>query len=200
MNNEWVTRQTLIQRARNQDDQNAWEEFVTYYGDFIVMILCKMNLSQSEQDDLTQEVLLKLWKNLEVYSAEKAGFRTWLAAVIRKTILKFFEADSRRRVREDKAARVQEFTDFLSSKTDPELEEVFEREWKGYITTKAMENLKGIFSGKAIEAFEMTMEEVPVDEICKKLEIKKESLYVLRNRVKSRFIEEVRHLTRELQF
>ena len=60
--------------------------------------------------------------------------------------------------------------------------------------------MKAIFSGKAVQAFEMTLEELPVDQICQELDLKKESLYVLRNRVKSRFIEEVRHLSRELQF
>lgn len=159
------------------------------------MIMNKMNLSETEREDLTQEVLLKLWKKLSVYSSEKAGFRTWLSAVIRNTILKFYEADSRRRVREDKS-----FLHFLSSSSEPDIESAIEEEWKSYLTSVALENMKTIFSGKAIEAFEMTLEEINVDEICQKLDLKKESLYVLRNRVKTRFIEEVRHLSKELQF
>ena len=115
-----------------------------------------MNLSESERDDLTQEVLLKLWKNLDVYCSDEASFRTWLAAVIRNTILKFFEADGRRKLREDKAAQIEEFTSFLTNKTEPELESIFEAEWKNYITQRALDNLKKIFSGKAIEAFELT--------------------------------------------
>ena len=63
-----------------------------------------------------------------------------------------------------------------------------------------MENIQKIFSGKAVEAFRMTLQEVPADEICQKLDIQKDSLYTLRNRVKLRFVEEVRHLSRELQF
>jgi RNA polymerase sigma factor (sigma-70 family) len=195
LSEEWQTRQTLLQRAKDPDDHQAWDEFVRYYKDFIVMIMRKMNLSSAEQDDLTQEILVKLWKKLSTYSSEKAAFRTWLSAVIRNTILKFYEADGRRRIREDKG-----FLEFLSTSSEPDIEKAIEEDWKSYLTHVALENMKKIFSGKAVEAFEMTLEEVSVDDICQKLDLKKESLYVLRNRVKSRFIEEVRHLSQELQF
>ncbi|MCH2204960.1 MAG: RNA polymerase sigma factor [Lentisphaerales bacterium] len=196
MNNEWHTKQTLLQRAKNQDDQQAWQEFVEYYRSFILMITRKMNLAENEQQDLTQEVLLKLWQSLEGYSAEKAKFRTWLAGVIRNTVLMFYKSDGRRRKREEKAG----FYQFLEEGDETELESVIETEWKTHITSLAMENIQKIFSGKAVEAFRMTLQEVPADEICQKLDIQKDSLYTLRNRVKLRFVEEVRHLSRELQF
>lgn len=194
MNEDWQTRQTLLQRAQDPEDHQAWEEFVHYYRNFILMIIRKMNLSYSQQEDLTQEILLKLWKKLEHYNREKAGFRTWLSAVIRNTVLKFYESSGRRQVREDKSIN------FLDEGSETDLEIWVEEEWKSYLIKVALDNIKKIFSGKAVEAFEMTLEEVPVEEICKKLELKKESLYVLRNRVKSRFIEELRHLSSELQF
>lgn len=196
MSDEWHTKQTLLQRAKNQDDQQAWKEFVEYYRSFILMITRKMNLAENEQQDLTQEVLLKLWQSLEGYSAEKAKFRTWLAGVIRNTVLMFYKSDGRRRKREEKAG----FYQFLEEGDETELESVIETEWKTHITSLAMENIQKIFSGKAVEAFRMTLQEVPADEICQKLDIQKDSLYTLRNRVKLRFVEEVRHLSRELQF
>ena len=196
MSDEWHTKQTLLQRAKNQDDQQAWEEFVEYYRSFIVMITCKMNLAEDERQDLTQEVLLKLWQSLQNYSPEKAKFRTWLAGVIRNTVLMFYKSDGRRRKREEKAG----FYQFLEESDETELESVIETEWKSHITSLAMENIQKIFSGKAVEAFRMTLQEIPADKICQKLDLQKDSLYTLRNRVKLRFVEEVRHLSRELQF
>ncbi|MCH2209401.1 MAG: sigma-70 family RNA polymerase sigma factor [Lentisphaerales bacterium] len=195
MNEDWKTRQTLLQRAKDPEDHQAWEEFVHYYRNFILMIMRKMNLSQSEQEDITQEILLKLWKKLESYNQQKAGFRTWLSAVIRNTVLKFYESSGRRLVRENKS-----FINFLEGDSESELETLIEEEWKSYLTKVALENIRKIFSGKAVQAFEMTLEEIPVEQICEELELKKESLYVLRNRVKSRFVEELRFLASELQF
>ncbi|NQZ59920.1 MAG: sigma-70 family RNA polymerase sigma factor [Lentisphaeraceae bacterium] len=200
MSNEWRTRQTLLQRARNKEDHLAWKEFVDYYQNFILMITCKMNLSASEQEDLVQDVLLKLWKNLAVYSSEKASFRTWLGTVVRNTILSSYRAQSRRRATEEKALAEKEFLNILQSGSAPEVESLIDDEWKAYITNMALDNMSKIFSGKAVEAFKMTLAETPVNEICQKLELKQNSIYVLRNRVKSRFIEEVRHLSKELQF
>ena len=196
MSDNWHTKQTLLQRAKNPDDQLAWAEFVDYYRSFILMITRKMSLNENEQQDLTQEVLLKLWHSLKDYTPEKAKFRTWLAAVIRNTVLMFYKSDGRRRKREEKAG----FYQFLEEGDETELESMFETEWKSHITSLAMNNIQKIFSGKAVEAFRMTLQEVPADEICAKLDIQKDSLYTLRNRVKLRFVEEVRHLSRELQF
>lgn len=195
MKDDWKTRQTLLQRARNVDDDQAWEEFVAYYKNFIIMVMHKMNLPVSQQEDLAQEILLKLWRNLKNYSSEKAGFRTWLSGVIRNSVLKFYEANGRRQAREDKGGLI-----ILDNTSQADLDVLIYEEWRSYLTGMALDNIKKIFSGKAFEALEMTLEEVSVDEICRKLDLKKESLYVLRNRVKSRFIEELRYLSRELQF
>ena len=200
MSSKWLTRQTLLQRAKNQDDHQAWQEFVDYYENFIRMITSKMNLSSAEQDDLVQEVLIKLWKKLSEYNTAKAGFRTWLGSVVRHTVVNYYKADSRRRAREEKACAQESFLALLHNASEPEVESLIEDEWKTYISTLALDNMRQIFSGKAVEAFEMTLDEIPAEEICLKLELKKDSLYVLRNRVKSRFIEEIRHLSKHLQF
>ena len=34
MTERWNTRKTLLQRAQDQDDADAWDEFVFYYHDY----------------------------------------------------------------------------------------------------------------------------------------------------------------------
>ena len=148
MNEDWKTRQTLLQRAKDPEDHQAWEEFVHYYRNFILMIMRKMNLSQSEQEDITQEILLKLWKKLESYNQQKAGFRTWLSAVIRNTVLKFYESSGRRLVRENKS-----FINFLEGDSESELETLIEEEWKSYLTKVALENIRKIFLRQKIRFY-----------------------------------------------
>ena len=93
MSNEWLTRHTLLQRAIDQNDETAWKEFVSYYQDFIVMVLSKMAVLPDYKDDLTQEILIKLWKNLESYNRERAQFRTWLSTIIRNTVFRSMKTD-----------------------------------------------------------------------------------------------------------
>ncbi len=82
MSNQWVTRQTLLQRAQNPDDEGAWEDFVFYYRDFIQVIIYKLKFSGKDTDDLTQVILLNLWKDLKTYDKNNASFRNWLGRVI----------------------------------------------------------------------------------------------------------------------
>lgn len=60
MSEDWVTKQTLLVRIRNKDDQQAWNEFVICYESFILKILKFLKVDTNDEDDLTQEILLKL--------------------------------------------------------------------------------------------------------------------------------------------
>ena len=89
MTDDSQTRQTLLIRARNQNDHQAWEEFVDVYKRFIYHILHRMTIHENDFDDLVQEVLLRLWKKLASYKSEVGRFRSWLARVIRNLVLDY---------------------------------------------------------------------------------------------------------------
>jgi len=118
------------------------------------------------------------------------------AGVSRNTILKFIESRSRREKREELSLLYDE----LNSCKTADLERMIEEEWKSYLTGLTLEKIRGIFSGKAVEAFELTLEEVDPQEICERLQIGRDSLYVLRSRVRQRYLEELRRLIKELEF
>ena len=92
VNDKYITRQTLLVRARDPENGDAWEEFIKFYKPFICQILHKMNININDFDDLVQEVLLKLWKGLGKYDNDKAKFRTWLSYVTRNTVISFFRS------------------------------------------------------------------------------------------------------------
>ena len=58
MTSQWNTRYTLLDRLKNDNDQKAWEDFQTYYNSFILIVLSKFKLNQSDKEDLVQEILL----------------------------------------------------------------------------------------------------------------------------------------------
>ena len=57
----WNTQQTLIQRAQNPEDEQAWDDFVSYYESFIKMVLFKSNISLNDTDDLIQAILIRIY-------------------------------------------------------------------------------------------------------------------------------------------
>ena len=194
MEDEWKTRETLIERARNPNDADAWNEFAGYYASFIRMLLTKLNVSPDDLEDLSQDILLKLWKSLPDVKNWRGDskFRTWLGAVIRNTVYTHGSQQASRKRRDADAA---------APPTVPsDLDAIIDREWQEHLVELVMERLNSSFSGKAMQVFTMTMDGKSVDEIATTLELTKDSVYVLRNRVRSRFLMEAKRLRMHLEF
>ena len=193
MKHEWATRQTLLQRAQNPDDNQAWEEFISYYHDFIQVLIYKLNFTGGDIEDLTQMILLNLWKNLEKYDKERASFRNWMGVIIRNTTINYY----RKRTNQAKHDSIEVY---LDKTPQSELDMIIEKEWKSYVCDLAFKKMQELFSGNAIEVFDLSMQGLSTEAIAEKLELKKDSVYVLKNRVKKKFKEEVRALVTHLEY
>ena len=194
MSDKWLTRKTLLQRAQDTDNEQAWDEFVGYYEGFISIILHKMNLSRVDHDDLKQEILLKIWKNLSRFEVDekRAKFRTWLSTLIRNRVLDHF----RKKQRQPDMAPLDE-TQLVSQ---PDLDAIIKKEWERHLTQVAMQNVKKLFSGSAMRAFELSLLGKDSEQISLELNIAKESVRTLKNRVKLRLVKEIQVLRSELEF
>ncbi len=197
MSEEWKTSMTLISRAKNPNDTHAWTDFVKYYENFIYHILIRMNINVADSDDLVQEILLKLWKNLNTYNPRLAKFRTWLGRVVRNAAYDYFSSiKSRRKLME----KEQDIANVLHKTSQEDMEKLVEDEWMAYLTSFALDRMRGIFSGQAVEVFSMSLDGVAAEEISEKLGISRDSVYTLKNRVKSRLIKEVHAMMKEMEF
>lgn len=193
-NSTYRTRHSLIERIKCSDNDYLWQEFVENYRPFIYYILHKMGVASSEQDDIFQEVLLKLFKSLKTYS-KKGKFRSWLGTVIRSAAINHLQMN-KKEINEELLLSLQEIYQYKNS----ELEEIILKEWQEFVFHKAMEKLNKIFERNIINCFRMTLEDVPIEQIERRLGIKRESIYVLRSRLKKRLVTEMKKITQELEF
>ena len=191
---QWKTRLTLVDRARDPDDSQAWDEFTDYYAGFIRMVLMQLQAPMDDLEDLSQTILVKLWKNLSTVELgrDHARFRTWLGTVIRNTFYTHCSQAASRKRRETNAA--------VADVVPPDIDDIIESEWRKHIIALVIERLNASFSGKAMDVFTMTLDGKSVDDIASALELTKDSVYVLRNRVQSRFRKEARQLRSHLEF
>ncbi len=198
MGDEFLTRNTLLQRAQNPKDEQAWEEFVSYYETFIFILLRQMNIPHQDCDDLTQAVLLKLWKKLATFDPARAKFRTWLSTLIRNTVINHWNSVSRSKNRVEKYGEnaVEPPTGLPST---PEFDVMFQREWEAYITNLALKNIREHCSKNVMDVFELVMKEVPSSEIAQRLGLKRSTVSSMKGRVMERLVREVRRLRTELE-
>lgn len=190
----WNTRKSLLLRASNPDDHEAFEEFVYYYKNFINMVFAKLGVSESQSGDLKQDLLLKLWKDIGKFDADRknSNFRGWLSVVIRHEVYHFYKKNKR----ENEARESMP----LESKSESEVDKLIEEEWKAYVTSLAVQKIKSHFDGNAMEVFKLTMAGKNAAEIAEKLSMGENSVYVIRSRVKARFQSEVRQLRSYLEY
>jgi RNA polymerase sigma-70 factor (ECF subfamily) len=199
MTTAWVTRQTLLNRATDPSDEQAWEDFVDYYEGFINMLLGKLKIFGSDADDLAQETLLSLWKHLERFKSDpqQATFRTWLSRIVRNKVLNHLRNHSLRQQKKEllKSERLHLGLDFSES----ELDDIIEQEWKRYITQRALSNIESRFSGSAIEVFKLALLNHSNAKIAAALDLAESSVRTLKGRVQKALVDEVAKLIHEIE-
>ncbi|MBF0197208.1 MAG: RNA polymerase sigma factor [Planctomycetes bacterium] len=193
---EHNTRMTLLQRASNPSNMDAWEEFSSVYSNFILILLRKFSIPQQECEDITQKVMVRLWKNLDKYDKSRAKFRTWLITIIRNTaITHMTEVSKKTHISADSA----DLFHLLEDDRQDFIEERYETEWQEYITQLALKNVSGHFRGHAIEVFKLALQGKEIKEIATMLDIKDQTVRNLTNRVKVVIVKEIERLRNELE-
>jgi RNA polymerase sigma-70 factor (ECF subfamily) len=200
LSEEWNTRISLLDRAKVSTDEDAWLEFADYYRDYILMVLRKMRIRTIDIDDLAQEVLIKIWQNLGKFKvdSDRARFRTWLSTLIRNQALDQIKMAKRYKTRVDKKAEQDLVPQDEEYVTKCELDRIIESEWERHIIQLGLKNIKKLFSEQAIYVFEQSLLGKTSDELSKELDIKPNSVNKLKNRVKTRMMEEVSALRSHL--
>ncbi|MCM8530068.1 MAG: RNA polymerase sigma factor [Lentisphaeraceae bacterium] len=198
MKDRWITKDTLIKRIQSADDgdKSAWEEFVTYYKSFIEALLAKSSFSLNEKDDLIQEILIRIWKGIPSFEYRKGEvkFRSWLSRVIKNTMYNYIDKLNRKKTDKLELNEAIYIPDQVSN-----LETYIEDEWSNHLIKLAMKSTAEVFSGKAMEVFELSLKGVEISEIAKKLDLAETSVYSLRRRVKIRLKKEIELLQNELE-
>jgi RNA polymerase sigma factor (sigma-70 family) len=79
-------------------DSAAWQQLVVSQHRRVYGICYRFTGSPSDAEDLTQDVFLKVYRNLAGFDPEKGAFTTWLTALTRNLLVDHF-----RRTRQDRA-------------------------------------------------------------------------------------------------
>ncbi|WDE99039.1 RNA polymerase sigma factor [Lentisphaera profundi] len=188
MNKSLNTHETLLMRL--QQNMDSWDEFTQVYERYIYLIMRAMKMNHHDAEDLSQDVLLKVWKNIANYDyrPDHARFRTWLSKICRNQVIDFI-----RKQKTEKIKREKNYSD-IEDITLPQVEALAEEEWKVHVSTAAWENIQKDFNSEAMNCFEMINDGSPVAEIANKLKLSESSVYVYSKRVRDHMIAEVRRL------
>ena len=199
MKDDYSTSYTLLNRACADNDAKAWEELISFYKQYIYVIIRSLNIAKSDAEDVQQQVLVQLWKYLPTFDKEREGtkFRYWLSRVTRNQTINFIR---KQKSYESKLNKAKDFNEVDKELPIAEIEEREKKEWELFISNKAMENIRSHFSDKAIEAFSLARKGLRPNEISEKVGVSTDSVYKYISRIKLKLIEEIKYLRESLDF
>jgi RNA polymerase sigma-70 factor (ECF subfamily) len=124
---------SLLARLRRSPESESWNRLVDLYAPLIRAWLRKYDVQDSDADDLVQEVLLAVSKDLAKFEhrGQLGAFRGWLKAILVNRLRKFWRARDRRpqaRGDSDIDARLAELDDPAS-----EMSVIWNREHDQYV-------------------------------------------------------------------
>ena len=79
------TRQSLLSRLRNMDDQESWKDFFNTYWKLIYGVAMKAGLTETEAQEVVQETVICVAKKIPgfVYDPISGSFKAWLLKLTR---------------------------------------------------------------------------------------------------------------------
>src|SRR6266568_9642544 len=83
------TRQSLLSRLKNSEDQAGWQDFFDTYWKLIYSVAVKSGLTVAEAQDAVQETVIAVANNIKEfqYDPKKCSFKSWLMLITRQRII-----------------------------------------------------------------------------------------------------------------
>jgi RNA polymerase sigma factor (sigma-70 family) len=195
------TRQSLLSRLRNCQDQAGWREFFDTYWRLIYNVARKSGLNDAEAQDVVQNTFLYLTRKMPGfhYDRTRGSFKSWLRVVTRSRINDYCRKE-KKGGEFIRGGGDPNLPDALPDQTAEGLDEVWQREWEQNLVAGAFRRVRAKVSSQQLLIFRLaTMEEMPLSQVAKKLRVSLPQVYLARHRVGKVFKSEVLRLRREAE-
>ena len=195
---EMATSTTLLQRLKDENDTDAWNDFVNRYSPKVFEWCRKNSLQDSDAADVTQQVLLKLVTTMRSfdYDSRRGSFRGWLKTVTANAVKDLARQWQRRNVR---AAGDTVTAEQLSSLADPralsELSDRIESQYREELLREVEARIRARVKSATWTAWQLTaVEQVSAAEAAKRAGMSVSEVYVAKSRVNKMMRQEVQKL------
>jgi RNA polymerase sigma-70 factor (ECF subfamily) len=182
------TRKSLLIRARNGDEE-AWEDLCVIYRPLIVGWLRRQGVASGDIDDLVQEILLKVVRNLPSFkhSGRRGAFRSWLRTIAHNNCCDYWKAPARHAVMPagDGAAALEQLED-----PDSALNRSWDEEHDRYVLRCLLDLMKLEFEPPTMRAFlRVTLEGATTAQAAAEAGVSVDAIYAGRSRILRRLRE-----------
>lgn len=186
---------SLLQRLRDSPENEGWNRLAELYTPLIRTWLRRYDVQDSDANDLVQEVLLAVSKDLGSFEhrGQPGAFRGWLKAILINRLRRFWRARDRGpQARGDSAIDAR-----LAQLDDPnsELSQIWNREHDQYLLRQLLCLTEPHFEPNTWLSFcRVVLEGAKADIVAQELGISKNAVIVAKCRVLNRLRQEAKGL------
>jgi RNA polymerase sigma-70 factor (ECF subfamily) len=189
------TSASLLERLRLQPDGGAWQRLIDLYEPLIRGWLRRHDLQRSDSDDLVQEVLGVLVKEIPGFehNGRPGAFRSWLRTVTVHCLRRFRRAQ---RYRAD-AAGGSDWEEHLRQLEDPTsgLSRLWDEEHDRHVLRKLLALIEPDFRPLTWQAFRrVVLDGAPPAAVAADLDLTVNAVLIAKSRVLQRLRQEARGL------
>ncbi len=175
---------SLLNRLQQIDDSENWNRLVGLYGPLLNAWLRKYDVQSSDADDLVQDVLLAVSKDLKSFdhNGRPGAFRAWLRSILLNRLRDFWRARGRRSQTQGNA----EIDRQLLELEDPAsaMSQLWNRQHDQHVLRKLLELTKPQFSADTWTAFHrVAMDGERADIVASEMGTSLNAVFIAKSRV-----------------
>jgi len=193
------TRQSLLSRLRDWNDQESWRDFFETYWKLIYHTSIKAGLTDPEAQDVVQETVFSVCKSMRTfeYDVKNGSFKAWLLRLTQWRISDQF----RKRQKAIKPVAFRETstgTATVERIADPAvqpLQSAWDEEWEKNILEVAVERVKRKVNPHHYQVFDLyVLQKWPVSRITRALNLGPGKIYLIKHRISGLIKKEITYL------
>jgi RNA polymerase sigma-70 factor (ECF subfamily) len=186
---------SLLERLRLRADPASWDRLVELYTPLIRSWLRRAGVQPADADDLTQEVLAVLVRELPSFHHDlrRGAFRRWLRTVVLNRLRPFWRA----RRTQPQALGSAEEEEVFARLEDPgsDLSRLWDEEHDRHVARRLLELLEPEFEPATWQAFRLlVLEGRPTRDVADSLGLTPNAVRIAKSRVLARFRREAEGL------
>jgi len=194
MDDQPMTRPSLLVRIRDPQNGWAWSQFVAIYSPLVYRFARRNGLQETDAADVTQEVFCAVARAIRQfdYDRQKGSFRGWLIAVARSKVQNLLS----RRQAKNQGVGGTEALKFIERQPSGDDEDAFvEREHRRCLFDWAVGQIRDSFQESTWQAFWQTsVDGKSTQEVADSLGMTVGAVYIARSRVLAKLKETIQQV------
>lgn len=191
------TRQSLLSRLKDFDDNDSWRDFFYTYWKLIYGTATRAGLNEAESQEVVQETIIAVSKHMPdfKYDRSKGTFKGWLLQLTRWRIQDQFRKRRKEAglVSMDEKSMKAELAESLSDGNG--LDAVWEDEWQKNLVDSALQRVKERVKPKQFQIFDLyVLKQWPLAKVTATLGVNFAQVYLVKHRVTALIKKEIKSM------